>query len=87
MSQINEIDETLMSIWAETQGCFDLDTEAGEPNANCVAARLILAGCDSSSLASADDKDAPSMDLLYRLVYRNTPGDHVINKMHPVCQN
>ena len=32
MSQINDIDETLMSICAETQGWFDLDTESGEPN-------------------------------------------------------
>ena len=32
MSQINEIDETLMSICAEKQGRFELDTESGGPN-------------------------------------------------------
>ena len=32
MSQINEIDETLMSLCAEPQGFFELDTESGEPN-------------------------------------------------------
>ena len=32
MSQINEIDETLMSIGAGTQGFFELDAESGESN-------------------------------------------------------
>ena len=85
MSQINEIDETLMSICAETQGCFELDAESGEPDGNCVFPRLILAGYASSSLASADEKDSPSMDFLYRLVYPNTPEGQVINKMQSGC--
>ena len=32
MIQISEIDETLMSICAETQGCFEMDVESGESN-------------------------------------------------------
>ena len=85
MSKINEIDETLMSICAETQGRFELGTESGEPNGNCVFAMLILAWCASSSLVSAGEKDAPSMDFIYRLVYPDTPADQVINKMQPGC--
>ena len=85
MIRINEIDETLMSICAETQGRFELDAESGEPNANCVFAMLILEWHDSSSLVGADEKDAPSMDSPYRLVYPNTPADQVINKMQTGC--
>ena len=85
MSKINEIDETLMSIFAETQWCFELDTESGEPNGNCVFARLILAGCDSSSLASSEEKNTHSMEFSYRAVYPDTPADQGINKMQPGC--
>ena len=30
---INEKDATLLSIFAETPGCFELDRDAGDPNA------------------------------------------------------
>ena len=74
-----------MTICAETRGRFELDPESGEPNGNCVFAMLILAWCASSSLVSAGEKDAPSMDFIYRLVYPDTPADQVINKMQPGC--
>ena len=66
MSQVNEIDETLMSICAETQGRFALDVESGDPDANCGYARLIQVGYATQSSASADEKDGHSMNLLYR---------------------
>ena len=56
MNQINERDETLMSICAETKGCFELDPGSSEPNENCVFAMLIQAVYTSSSLTSADEK-------------------------------
>ena len=85
MSRINEMDETLMSICAETQGRFEQDPESCEPNGTCVFARLILAGHASSSLDSADEKGALSMDSLYRAVYPDTDPSHVINKIQPDC--
>ena len=62
MVRISEIDETLMSICAEAQGCFGIDVESGEPNANCVYTRLIQLGCKIQSLASADGVDCLSMN-------------------------
>ena len=85
MSQINAIDETLMSICAETQGRFELDPESGEPNEHFACARLTLAWCASSPLSMAEDKGALSMEFLYRLVYPNTPVGKAINKMQPDC--
>ena len=69
MNQIDERDEIPMSTCAKTHGRSDLDPESSEPNENCVFAMLIQAGCDSSSLACADEKDALSMDFLYRAAY------------------
>ena len=74
-----------MSICAETQGRFALDPDSGEPNGNCVFARLIQTGYTSSSLASADEKDALSTDFLYRAAYPNTDPSQVINKMQHDC--
>ena len=85
MNQINERDETPMSICAETQGRFELDPESGEPNANSFCSRLVRALYTSSSLARADGKDPPSMDFLYRLVYTYTGPARAINKMKPDC--
>ena len=62
MIQSNEIDETLMSICAETKGWFEMDAESGEPNETCVYARLIQLGYTSQSLASSDEKDGLSMN-------------------------
>ena len=44
MEQIQEMDETLMSIGAETQGRFEIDAESGEPMGTCVYAKLIQLG-------------------------------------------
>ena len=74
-----------LSICADTQVCFELDPESGEPNENCVFAMLIQTGWDISSLASADGKGALSMDFLYRAVYPDTGPAHVVRKTHPDC--
>ena len=74
-----------MSICAETKGRFELDPESGEPNGNCVFARLIRAVYTRSSLASADAKDAPSTDAPYRAVYPDTGPNQAINKTQPDC--
>ena len=81
MGQINESDETLMAICAEAQGCFELDPESIEPSGNCVFARLIREGYASSSLASADEKGALSMDLYTARSTPKTDPDTAINKM------
>ena len=83
MNQINERDETLMSICVETQGRSEIDPESGDPNENCVFAMLIREGCDGSSLDSADGKVALSMDFLYRVAYPNTDPSQAIDKMQP----
>ena len=44
MIRISEIDETLMAICAETQGCFEMDVESGEQNETCFYAMLIQLG-------------------------------------------
>ena len=75
-----------MSICAETQGCFEIDFEPGEPNANCVYARLIRLGYTVQSLASADGKDGLPMNYLYRLARPDTLQEADIGKMHPQCQ-
>ena len=85
MIQINEIDETLLSICAETQGFFAMDAESGEPNANCVYAMLIQLGYTGQSLSSADGKDGLPMNYLYRLARPETPAETNIDKMHPEC--
>ena len=61
-----------------------MDPESGEPHGNCVFARLSQSGHTSSSLASADARDVPSLEYLYRLVYPEQD-QHVINKMQPDC--
>ena len=63
--KINEIDETLMSICAETQGRFESDPESGEPLGNFVYARLIHLGYTIQLLASADAKDGESLNTLF----------------------
>ena len=83
MIQINEIDEALMSICAETQGCFEMDDGSGEPNETCVYSRLIQLGHASQSLASSDEKDGLSMNYLYRLFRPETLAETAIGKMHP----
>ena len=74
-----------MSICAETNGRFELDPEPSDPNGNCVLARLIQEGYNCSSLASADEKNSLSVDLLYRAVHTNADPAQVIDKMQPDC--
>ena len=69
MDLINDKDETLMSICVETKGCFVMGPESGEPIGNCVFARLSRSGHSSASLASSDERDVPSLEYLYRLVF------------------
>ena len=78
IAQINEIDLALMSICAETHGCFEIGAESGEPNANCVYARLIQLGCASQSLDSADEGGGLSTTYIYRLVRPGTPPETAI---------
>ena len=84
MDLINEKGETLLSICVETQGCFEMDPESGGPSGNCVFERLSQAGCNSASLASADERDVPSLEYIFRLVYPERD-QQVINKMQPDC--
>ena len=74
-----------MFICAVTQRRFELDTETSDQNVDCVSSRLIQSGRTSSSLASAGEQGAPSMDLIYRTVYTDTPDGQVVNKMQPGC--
>ena len=69
MDLINEKDEILMPICVETQGGFEMDPESGEPIGNCVFARVSQSGCASASLASADERDVPSLECIYRSAY------------------
>ena len=85
MIQISEIDETLMSICAETQGRFEMDAESGDPNGTFACARLIQLGYTSQSLDSAGEKDGLSMNYLYRLARPETPAETAIGEMHPEC--
>ena len=79
------MDETLMSICAETQGFFEMDAESGEPMETWVYAKLIQLGYASQSLASADEKDGLSMNYLSHLAHPGTDAVKVIGKMHPAC--
>ena len=83
MNGIQESGETLMSICAEAPGCFEIDTESGEPMGTCVYSKLIQLGYTSQSLESADGTDGHSMNYLYRLVYPETEARTTIDKMHP----
>ena len=74
-----------MSICVETQGCFGMGPESGEPNANCVFARLSRAWYDSASLASANERDVHSLEPPYRFVYPEK-GQEPINKTQPDCR-
>ena len=49
MDLINGKDETVMAIFVATQGCFEMDPESGEPDGNCVFARLSQTGGTSAS--------------------------------------
>ena len=69
MVLINEKDETLMSICGETQWWVEMGPESGGPNENCALERLCQSGYTSASLTSADERDVPSLELLYRLVF------------------
>ena len=73
-----------MSICVETQGCFELDPDSGEPNANCVFTKLSQARYACASLASVDERDVPSLEQCYRLVYPARV-QQVINKTKSDC--
>ena len=81
----NERGETLMSICAETQGCFGLEPDSGAPNGNYVFARLSQAGYTSASLARADEKDADSITFRYRLEYTDKDQNQIVSKIQPYC--
>ena len=74
-----------MSICAETHGFVDPVPESSDLNENCVFARLIQSVYTIPPVASADEKDALSIDFLYRAVYPNTDPAQVVNKMKPDC--
>ena len=83
--EILEMGETLMSICAETQGCFEMEAESGEPMETCVYAKLIQLGRTIQSLASADEQGGPSMNYLPQLTHPETDAVKFIGKMHPGC--
>ena len=56
MAIINEKDETLMSIFVDAPESSEFDPDSGEPNGNCVFAKLSQSGYASASLARADEK-------------------------------
>ena len=86
MEIIKEQDETLMSIFAETEGRFGLDPDSGWPGANCVFAGLLSqAVYTSAALDSADGGDVPPLEYLYRLVYPKRGQQQAISKMQPDC--
>ena len=85
MDEIQRSGETLMSICDEAPGCFEIDTESGEPMEACVYSKLIQLGYTRQSLASAGAKDGHSMNYLYHLVYPETEAGASIGKMHPEC--
>ena len=84
MGEIQGSGETLMDICDEAPGCFEIDTESGEPMETCVYSKLIQLGYASQSLASAGEKDGQSTNYLYRLAYPE-PEKTVVGKMHPEC--
>ena len=76
-------DGILMVICAEAPGCFEIDPESGEPLESCAYSKLIKLGYTSDSLASADGKDAASINYLYNLIYPDCVRDQPLDKMHP----
>ena len=62
-----------------------MDPESGEPTGKCGFAMLSQAGCASASLATADERNVPSLEYLYHLAYPEK-GKGPINKMRPDCR-
>ena len=85
MNRINEADETLRSICAETQGCFEADPESDGPLGTCGYARLIHLGYKSQLLASADGTDGESLNTLHHAANQTVAQDNRIDKMCPEC--
>ena len=85
MDEIQRSGETLMSICDEAPGCFEIDTESGEPMGTFVYSKIIQLGYKSQSLESADGEDGRSMNYLYRLVYPETEARTIVDKMRPEC--
>ena len=63
--EIQEMDGALMSICAETQGCFEMEAESGEPMGTCVYSMLIQLWYTSQSLSSADEKGGGPTNYLF----------------------
>ena len=83
MEQIQGMVETLMSICAETPGCFEMAAESGEPMETWVYAKLIQLGYTRQPSASAGEKNGLSMNYLSHLARPDTDAATAIDKMNP----
>ena len=82
MNPINGKDETLLSICAESPGCFELDLDAGEPHAHWVLARISQQGGTRAALASDDGKNWADLEFRCWLA---CPDRDIANKMRADC--
>ena len=80
MEQIQGMNATLMSICAETPGCFEMDAESGEPMETCVYPKFIQLGRKSQSLDSAEEKEGLSTNYLSHFPHPETEAAADIEK-------